>query len=74
MVELEAGEAGIEAILPDERLVRAFLHHAAVLHDEDTVGVEEGTHRSLVEQDGVYARLARLQFESGADAFRRAAE
>ena len=36
--------------------------------------VEEGTHRSLVEQDGVYARLARLQFESGADAFRRAAE
>ena len=36
--------------------------------------VEEGTHRSLVERDGVYARLARLQFESGADAFRRAAE
>ncbi len=31
--------------------------------------VEEGTHRSLVEQGGVYARLAKLQFEAGADAF-----
>jgi ATP-binding cassette subfamily B protein len=36
--------------------------------------VEEGTHRSLVRQNGVYARLARLQFETGADAFRGAAE
>ncbi len=36
--------------------------------------VEEGTHRSLVEQGGIYARLARLQFETGASAFHRAAE
>jgi ATP-binding cassette subfamily B protein len=36
--------------------------------------VEEGTHQSLVAKDGVYARLARLQFERGADAFRGAAE
>ncbi len=30
--------------------------------------VEEGTHRTLVAKDGLYARLARLQFETGADA------
>jgi ATP-binding cassette subfamily B protein len=32
--------------------------------------VEEGTHRSLVAKDGLYARLARLQFETGAEGFR----
>lgn len=36
--------------------------------------VEEGTHRSLVAKDGVYARLARLQFDHGAAAFIKAAE
>jgi len=36
--------------------------------------VEEGTHQSLVQQGGIYARLARLQFETGATAFRKAAE
>ena len=36
--------------------------------------VEEGTHRALVARDGIYARLARLQFETGADAFKGAAE
>ncbi|MGD9916050.1 MAG: ABC transporter transmembrane domain-containing protein [Rhizobiaceae bacterium] len=41
---------------------------------DDGVVVEEGTHAALVRRDGLYARLARLQFESGADAFRGAAE
>ncbi|MCO6391300.1 ATP-binding cassette domain-containing protein [Aliihoeflea aestuarii] len=36
--------------------------------------VEEGTHASLVAKGGVYARLARLQFDVGAEAFRGAAE
>ena len=36
--------------------------------------VEEGTHASLVARGGIYARLARLQFETGANAFRNAAE
>ncbi len=35
--------------------------------------VEEGTHQSLVARGGVYARLAKLQFETGASAFRGAA-
>jgi len=30
--------------------------------------VEEGTHETLVQKKGIYARLARLQFESGAEA------
>ena len=36
--------------------------------------VEEGTHASLVAKGGIYARLARLQFETGANAFKNAAE
>ncbi|TIW80745.1 MAG: ATP-binding cassette domain-containing protein, partial [Mesorhizobium sp.] len=36
--------------------------------------VEEGTHQSLVAKGGIYARLAQLQFETGASAFRGAAE
>jgi ATP-binding cassette subfamily B protein len=36
--------------------------------------VEEGTHRSLVAKGGIYARLARLQFETGSSAFKGAAE
>jgi ATP-binding cassette, subfamily B, bacterial len=36
--------------------------------------VEEGTHQSLVKKNGIYANLAKLQFEAGADAFKGAAE
>ena len=36
--------------------------------------VEEGTHQSLVSKGGLYAGLAKLQFETGASAFRGAAE
>jgi ATP-binding cassette, subfamily B, bacterial len=36
--------------------------------------VEEGTHQTLVKKNGIYASLAKLQFEAGADAFRGAAE
>lgn len=36
--------------------------------------VEEGTHNSLVAKGGVYAGLAKLQFDTGAGAFKGAAE
>ncbi|MGB8819532.1 MAG: ABC transporter transmembrane domain-containing protein [Rhizobiaceae bacterium] len=36
--------------------------------------VEEGTHRALVKKGGVYARLAKLQFDAGVSAMETAAE
>ncbi|TIX80897.1 MAG: ATP-binding cassette domain-containing protein, partial [Mesorhizobium sp.] len=36
--------------------------------------VEEGTHQSLVAKGGIYTRLAKLQFETGSNALRGAAE
>ena len=39
---------------------------------EDGRIVAEGTHHTLVQKNGVYAKLARLQFERGADAFQAA--
>jgi ATP-binding cassette, subfamily B, bacterial len=45
-----------------------------ILVMEDGRIVEEGTHKSLVRKGGTYARLAKLQFETGASAFVGAAE
>ena len=45
-----------------------------ILVMEDGRIVEEGTHKSLVRKGGTYARLAKLQFETGASAFIGAAE
>ena len=36
--------------------------------------VEEGTHQSLIQHGGLYAKLARLQFETGAAEFSAAAK
>ncbi len=40
-----------------------------ILVMDDGAIVEEGTHQSLVAKGGVYARLAKLQFDTGASAF-----
>jgi ATP-binding cassette subfamily B protein len=45
-----------------------------ILVMEDGRIVEEGTHGSLVKKGGTYARLAKLQFETGASAFMGAAQ
>jgi ATP-binding cassette subfamily B protein len=43
-----------------------------ILVIEDGRLVEEGTHHSLVKRGGIYARLAKLQFETGQSAFEAA--
>jgi ATP-binding cassette subfamily B protein len=55
------------------RLATVLKADRILVMDEGRI-VEEGTHRSLVAKGGVYAELARLQFETGANAFKRAAE
>ncbi|MGX5845567.1 ABC transporter transmembrane domain-containing protein [Mesorhizobium sp. PL10] len=55
------------------RLATVLKAHRILVMDGGRI-VEEGTHQSLVAKGGIYARLAKLQFETGASAFRGAAE
>jgi ATP-binding cassette, subfamily B, bacterial len=71
-------EAQVQAALDDVMSGRTTLviaHRLATVLKADRILVmdggrivEEGDHASLVQMGGVYARLARLQFESGAPA------
>jgi ATP-binding cassette subfamily B protein len=47
------------------RLATVLKAHRIVVIDQGRI-VEEGTHASLVAKDGLYAKLARLQFDTGA--------
>ncbi|MGH6761304.1 MAG: ABC transporter transmembrane domain-containing protein [Phyllobacterium sp.] len=67
--------------LMENRMTLVIAHRLATILKADRILVmergeivEQGTHKSLVAKGGVYANLARLQFEAGANAFRGAAE
>lgn len=67
--------------LMEDRTTIVIAHRLATVLKADRILVmdggrivEEGTHQSLVAKGGIYARLAKLQFETGASAFRGAAE
>jgi ATP-binding cassette, subfamily B, bacterial len=68
--------AAIERLMA-KRTTLVIAHRLATVLSADRILVmdggrivEEGTHASLIAKDGLYARLARLQFENGAEALR----
>ncbi len=62
---LEELKAGRTTLVIAHRLATVLSADRILVMDGGRI-VEEGTHTSLVGKDGLYARLARLQFESGA--------
>jgi ATP-binding cassette subfamily B protein len=70
---LERLMEGRTTIVIAHRLATILKADRILVMDQGEI-VEEGTHESLVAKGGVYARLARLQFEHGGAAFGRAAE
>ena len=73
-------EAALERVM-EGRTTLVIAHRLAtvlkadrILVMEDGRIVEQGTHEALVKKKGLYARLAKLQFETGAAALKSAAE
>ena len=64
---------GRTSIVIAHRLATVLSADRILVMDEGRI-VEEGNHQSLVARGGLYARLARLQFEVGAGALAKAAE
>ena len=60
---LEALMASRTTLVIAHRLATVLKADRILVMDEGRI-VEEGTHRSLVDQNGLYARLAKLQFET----------
>ncbi len=70
---LERLMKGRTSIVIAHRLATVLKADRIIVMDEGRI-VEEGTHKSLVANGGLYARLAELQFAEGNAAFTRAAE
>jgi ATP-binding cassette, subfamily B, bacterial len=70
---LEKLMQGRTTLVIAHRLATVLKADRILVLDEGRI-VEEGTHRTLVKKNGLYAKLARLQFETGAGAFQGAAE
>ncbi|MBI1622355.1 ABC transporter transmembrane domain-containing protein [Aquamicrobium zhengzhouense] len=70
---LERLMEGRTTLVIAHRLATVLKADRILVMDEGGI-IEEGTHASLIRQDGVYARLARLQFDHGADLYESAAE
>ncbi len=70
---LERLMEGRTTIVVAHRLATVLKADRILVMDQGRI-VEEGTHQSLVARGGTYARLARLQFDHGAEAFGKAAE
>jgi ATP-binding cassette subfamily B protein len=66
---LEALMAGRTTLVIAHRLATIVNAHRILVMEGGRI-VEEGTHQSLLAKNGLYARLARLQFETGAAALR----
>ncbi|WP_337180862.1 ABC transporter transmembrane domain-containing protein [Shinella sp.] len=67
------GQMGKRTTIVIAHRLATVLKADRILVMEDGRVVEEGTHQSLIRQDGLYARLARLQFDHGGQAFLGAA-
>ena len=70
---LETLMKGRTTLVIAHRLATIVNAHRILVIDAGSV-VEEGTHASLLAANGLYARLARLQFETGAAALTTVAE
>jgi ATP-binding cassette, subfamily B, bacterial len=70
---LERVMVGRTTLVIAHRLATVLKADRILVMDQGRI-VEEGTHQSLVRKGGVYARLAKLQFDAGVEAGRQAAE
>jgi ATP-binding cassette, subfamily B, bacterial len=72
-VALERLMQGRTTLIIAHRLATVLKADRILVMDKGRI-VEEGTHKALVKKGGVYARLAKLQFDAGVSAMEQAAE